>query len=148
MLTRRNYSIKEMLRWTRRYIFIFIIFSLIPVSLYSGLNWYWLHLPWLPIGLVGTALAFIISFKNNASYGRLWEARKIWGGIVNASRSFAIMVNDFITNEHAKNNYSEDELFNIKKQLIMRHVAWMTSLRHALRTPKPCELSSENKSDK
>jgi putative membrane protein len=148
MLTRRNYSIKEMLRWTRRYIFIFIIFSLIPVSLYSGLNWYWLHLPWLPIGLVGTALAFIISFKNNASYGRLWEARKIWGGIVNASRSFAIMVNDFITNEHAKNNYSEDELFNIKKQLIMRHVAWMTSLRHALRTPKPWELSSENKSDK
>ncbi|GAB5564803.1 MAG: bestrophin family ion channel [Winogradskyella sp.] len=148
MLTRRNYSVKEMLGWTRRYIFIFVILSLIPVLLYSGLKWYWLHLPWLPIGLVGTALAFIISFKNNASYGRLWEARKIWGGIVNASRSFAIMVNDFITNERAKNNYSEDELFKIRKQLIMRHVAWMTSLRHALRTPKPWELSNVNKSDR
>lgn len=148
MLTRRNYSVKEMLAWTRRYIFIFILLSLFPVLLYTGLKWYWLHLPWLPIGLVGTALAFIISFKNNASYGRLWEARKIWGGIVNASRSFAIMVNDFITNEHAKEKYSEEELFNIRKQLIMRHVAWMTSLRHALRSPKPWELSYINTSDK
>ncbi len=148
MLTRRNYSVREMLGWTRRYIFIFIILSLIPVLLYTGLKWYWLHLPWLPIGLVGTALAFIISFKNNASYGRLWEARKIWGGIVNASRSFAIMVNDFITNEHSDEKYSEDELFKIKKQLIMRHVAWMTSLRHALRAPKTWELSNVNKSDK
>ena len=39
---------------------------------------------------------FIVSFKNNASYDRLWEARKIWGGIVNSSRSWTIMVKDFI----------------------------------------------------
>ncbi|WP_250436028.1 bestrophin family protein [Hanstruepera flava] len=148
MLTRRNFSVREMLGWTRRYILIFVILSVIPVILYSVFRWYWLHLPWLPIGLVGTALAFIISFKNNASYGRLWEARKIWGGIVNASRSFAIMVNDFITNEHATKTYSDQELFRIKKQLIMRHVAWMTSLRHALRAPKTWELSHVNKSDK
>ena len=148
MYTKRNYSIRDMLSWTRRYIYIFIVLSLIPVLLYTLLKWYWLHLPWLPIGLVGTALAFIISFKNNASYGRLWEARKIWGGIVNASRSFAIMVNDFITNEHAKDTLSEDEFFKIRKQLILRHVAWMTSLRHALRAPKPWEISNFNKSDR
>ncbi len=137
-----------MLSWTRRYILIFIILSLIPVILYTGLRWYWLHLPWLPIGLVGTALAFIISFKNNASYGRLWEARKIWGGIVNASRSFAMMTNDFITNEHAKEKLPENDFFKIRKQLIMRHVAWMASLRHALRAPKPWEVSYINKSDR
>lgn len=148
MYTKRNYSIKDMLSWTRRYIYVFVIFSFIPVLLYTGLRWYWLHLPWLPIGLVGTALAFIISFKNNATYGRLWEARKIWGGIVNASRSFAIMTNDFITNERAKKQLSEAELFTIRKQLIMRHVAWMASLRHALRTPKPWEISNYNKSDR
>ncbi len=120
----------------------------IPVVLYSGLRWYWLHLPWLPIGLVGTAVAFIIGFKNNASYGRLWEARKIWGGIVNSSRSFTIMLNDFITNEHAENPLSDEEFFKIKKEMVLRHVAWMTSLRHALRTPKPWEISNINKSDK
>lgn len=148
MYTKRNYSVREMLKWTRRDILIFIILAIIPVVLYTGLRWYWLHLPWLPIGLVGTAVAFIIGFKNNASYDRLWEARKIWGGIVNTSRSFTIMVNDFITNEHTKEKLSKEELFIIKKELIMRHVAWMTSLRHALRTPKPWEISNINKSDK
>lgn len=148
MYTKRNYSVKDMLSWTRRYIYIFVILSLIPVLLYTGLRWYWLHLPWLPIGLVGTALAFIISFKNNATYGRLWEARKIWGGIVNASRSFAMMTNDFITNERASKKLSEEELFKIRKQLILRHVGWMASLRHALRTPKPWEISNYNKSDR
>ncbi len=136
-----------MLSWTRRYIFFFLLVSLIPVILYDILGWKWLHLPWLPISLVGTALAFIIGFKNNASYGRLWEARIIYGGIVNASRLLATMVNDFITNEHVKNKLSEDEFYEIKKNIIHRHIAWMTSLRHSLRTKKPWETSVTNKSD-
>lgn len=126
---------------------MFIIIGIIPVFMYKGLGFYWLHLPWLPIGVVGTAVAFIVSFKNNASYDRLWEARKIYGGMVNASRSFALMINDFITNEHAKEPLSEEELFKIRKQMIMRHVAWMTSLRHALRQHKPWEFSKLDKSD-
>ncbi len=137
-----------MLRWTRRYIYFFILLSVIPVILYEIVGWKWLHLPWLPIGLVGTALAFINGFKNNASYGRLWEARKIYGGIVNASRLLATMVNDFITNEHAKRERTDEEFFRIKKVIIMRHVAWMTSLRHALRSKKQWETTSSNKSDK
>ena len=136
-----------MMKWTRRDIYIFIIIGAIPVFLYKGLGLYWLHLPWLPIGVVGTAVAFIVSFKNNASYDRLWEARKIYGGIVNASRSFTLMVNDFISNTHAKNPLSDKELFDIRKTMVMRHVAWMTSLRHALRQHKPWEVSKVHKSD-
>lgn len=147
MYTKKNYSLRVMLSWTRRYIIIFMLTSLIPVLLYDLLGWNWLHLPWLPIGLVGTALAFIIGFKNNASYGRLWEARKIWGGIVNASRSFTLMVNDFITNEFATEEKTEQEFFTIRKTLIMRHVAWMSSLRHALRAKKPWESTVSNRSD-
>lgn len=148
MYTRKIYPIKIVLRWTRRYIFLFILISTIPVVFYELLDWKWLHLPWLPIGLVGTALAFINGFKNNASYDRLWEARKIYGGIVNASRLLATMVNDFITNEHAHKERSDEEFFQIKKTIIMRHIAWLTSLRHALRVKKPWETSFSNKSDK
>ncbi len=147
MYTKKNYTIKRMLSWTRRYIFMFILLSTIPVVLYEVLDWKWLHLPWLPIGLVGTALAFIIGFKNNASYGRLWEARKIYGGIVNASRLLASMVNDFITNEYSLKDRTDAEFFEIKKSMIMRHVAWMTALRHALRLKKPWETTTNNKSD-
>jgi len=148
MYTKNIYPIKTVLRWTRRYIYFFILLSVIPVILYEVLDWKWLHLPWLPIGLVGTALAFINGFKNNASYGRLWEARKIYGGIVNASRLLATMVNDFITNEFTDHRKSDTELFTIRKTIIMRHVAWMTSLRHALRQKKSWETTASNKSDK
>ncbi len=147
MYAKRNYSIKIMLLWTRRNIYKFIIIATFPTVLYAVFDWKFLNLPWLPIALVGSALAFIVSFKNNASYGRLWEARKVWGGIVNTSRSFTIMVNDYITNEHAKNELTETEFFKVRKELILRHVAWMTSLRHALRVPKPWEMSNVNASD-
>jgi putative membrane protein len=100
----------------------------------------WLHVPWLPLGVLGTAVAFIVSFKNNASYDRLWEARKIWGGIVNASRSWTIMVKDFVTNAHVKNPLSDTELQDIHKELVHRHVAWLTALRYQLRADKPWEM--------
>jgi putative membrane protein len=43
---------------------------------------------------MGTAVAFIVGFKNNASYSRLWEARQIYGSIINDSRSFGYIVRD------------------------------------------------------
>lgn len=74
--------------------------------------------------------------KENADVGCLWEARKIWSGIVNSSRSFAMMANDFITNEYAKEKFAEEQFFKIRKQLIMRHVAWMTALCYSFRVKK------------
>ncbi len=147
MYIKRKFPLLGMLKWTRRDIYKFILIGAVPVFLYKGLGLYWLHLPWLPIGVVGTAVAFIVSFKNNASYDRLWEARKIYGGIVNGSRSFTLMVNDFISNRHAESPLTEKELFAIRKEMVMRHVAWMTSLRHALRQHKPWEVSRLDKSD-
>ncbi len=135
----RSYSLKEVLLWTRRYIYIFIAISSIPVLIYELAGHIWIAIPWLPIALIGTAVAFLVSFKNNASYDRMWEARKIWGAIVNSSRSWTIMVKDFITNEFASDPATEEELNTIKKRLVLRHVAWLTALRHQLRQHKPWE---------
>ena len=147
MYTKANYSFKDMLMWTRRDIYRFLFIAIVPVMLYSVFDFKFLHLPWLPIALVGTAVAFVVSFKNNASYGRLWEARKVWGGIVNGSRSWGIMVNDFITNEHAQTKLSEEELAAIKKKMVKRHIAWMTAHRYALRETKSWEVFLNNKSN-
>ena len=142
------YSLKIVLLWTRKYIYFFFLLSIVPVFLYDVVGLKWLYLPWLPIGLIGTSLAFITGFKNNASYERLWEARKIYGGIVNTSRLLATMVNDFVTNEFTQLERSDAEIFNIKKTIIMRHIAWMTSLRHTLRIKKPWETTVSSKSSK
>ncbi len=140
MYTRRIFPIRGVLRWTRRYIFIFLIVATIPVIMFDVLRMKWLHVPWLPMSVLGIAVAFIIGFKNNASYDRLWEARKIWGGIVNASRSWTIMVKDFITNKHALNPLPEAQLRSIHRELVHRHVAWLTALRYQLRQDKPWEM--------
>ena len=52
----------------------------------------WLALPALPVTVLGTAVSFYLGFKGNAAYDRLWEARKIWGGIVNSSRTWGVFV--------------------------------------------------------
>lgn len=95
--------------------------------------------PWLPIALIGTAVAFMIGFKNNATYDRMWEARKIWGAIINASRSWGIMVMDFITDLHNENDIDQAELSAIHQRLIYRHIGWLTALRHQLRQPRAWE---------
>ncbi len=147
MYTRRVFPVRGMLTWTKRYIIFFLLISFIPVFLFDILEWKWLHLPWLPIGLLGTAVAFIAGFKNNASYDRVWEARKIWGGIVNSSRSWTIMVKDFITNIHTDSPVSDDELKSIHRELVHRHVAWLTALRYQLRQVKPWEAHLRERSE-
>jgi len=133
--------------WTWRYILLFTLVAAAPVVFYVVLGWTWLSVPWLPIALVGTAVAFLISFKNNVSYDRLWEARKIYGGIINSSRAWAVMIRDFITNEFAEKNYSAEELRAIHQRMIYRHLGWLTALRHQLRTPRAWESTHTVRAD-
>lgn len=129
----RRYSLKEFLYWTRRDIYVLIVFAAIPTILFQLLQWKWLALPWVPIALVGTAAAFIVGFRNTQTYNRLWEARQIWGAIVNTSRSWGIMAKDFVGN-------NEDEGYaKVHRQLIYRHIAWLSALRFQLRESRTWE---------
>jgi putative membrane protein len=42
-----------------------------------------------PFTLFGIALAVFLGFRNNASYDRFWEGRKLWGALLNDTRSLA-----------------------------------------------------------
>ena len=42
-----------------------------------------------PFTLVGLALSIFLGFRNNACYDRWWEARRLWGGLINTTRSLA-----------------------------------------------------------
>lgn len=134
-----NYKFLEVLMWTRRDLYALFLISSVPTSAYILLDWKWLSIPWLPIALLGTAVAFVVGFKNNASYERVWEARKIWGGIVNCSRTWGIQVKDFVSNNYAKTKKSEQELNTAQMNIINRHIAWLTALRFQLREPRSWE---------
>lgn len=100
-------------------------------------------IPWLPISVIGTAVAFYVGFKNNQSYDRLWEARKIWGGIVNDSRTWGMFVDGYVSNLFANTPISENELKAIKKRLIHRHIGWLYAHRSQLLIPTPWEHISQ-----
>lgn len=148
MLTKKRYSVKDMLLWTRREILLYLIFMLVVTTLYDVFDLTFLHVPWTPVALIGTAVAFIIGFQNSAAYGRIWEARKIWGGIVNSSRTWAMMVTDMVTNEHAAKPISNEQLTELKRILIFRHIAWITTLRHAMRQTKSWEVFDEHRTNR
>ena len=135
----RRFTLREVLYWTRRDIVWFLLLAIVPTVLYEVVGWKWLTLPWVPIALIGTAVAFLTGFRNNACYDRLWEARQIYGAIVNSSRSWGIMVRDFITARHASAPLADGELQRIHTRLIHRHIAWMHALRFQLRQPRVWE---------
>ena len=71
------------------------------------------------------------------------------GGIVNSSRTFGIMINDFVNDEDTKIKLGEDELGDIRRTLIYRHIAWLTAHRYSLRQNiKPWEAFLKKKSNK
>jgi len=141
MYTKRIFSPVTLFLWTRYDLLAFLLIASVPVVLHSVFDQRWIHIPWLPIALVGTSVAFILGFQNNAAYGRVWEARKIWGGIVNSSRALGFMVNDFVTNEFTDKPAIDEELRAIRRRMVMRHIAWLTALRHAMRAKKPWETN-------
>ncbi len=147
MYTRKVFPLKEMALWTRYETFLFFIIAIIEVILFLVSD-HLVQFPFTPVALIGTAVAFILGFQSNSAYGRIWEARQIWGSIVNSSRTFGMMVQDFINNEHAKNPLSEDELYQEKKTVIHRHIAWLTALRYAMRQPRVWEYVMNEKTNK
>ncbi len=91
-----------------------------------------LALPFLPVGTIGTAVAFYIGFKNNQAYDRLWEARRLWGGITNTSRNMAVMAISLLPDKA------------LAKDFLYRHLAYINILRLQLRRTIPWATSREN----
>jgi len=63
--------------------------SVVVVALKGKLFHYKIPLSPAPFTLFGIALALFLGFRNNASYERFWEARKLWGALLNDTRSLA-----------------------------------------------------------
>jgi ion channel-forming bestrophin family protein len=84
----------------------------------------------VPIGLIGTAVAFYVGFKNNSSYERLWEARRIWGSIVNASRTWGAFTLAYIKEDPTGDGPLRKQS---QTELIHRHIAYVNALRIQLR---------------
>ncbi|MEM5405043.1 bestrophin family protein [Paraburkholderia unamae] len=127
----KSYKLSEFLFWTRRQIYALAIWGTLPVILFRFFSMTWLSVPLTIVVLLGTATSFIVGFKNVQTYNRAMDAQDIWSGIVSASRRWGQLARDFPNDE------------SISRQLIDRHLAWLTALRYALRRPRIWESMSQ-----
>ncbi len=100
-------------------------------------DWMGLDLPVVPVTIVGGALAIFLGFRNNSAYDRWWEARKIWGGIVNTSRTLSSFVMTFPSEKHGSASFSEIQTW--RKSIIYRQICWLYTLKSHLRKQAPWE---------
>lgn len=122
MYVKRNLGLLPVLRGTWKELAFFIIWSSLVFFLYYNLEWTFISLAIEPLSIIGIAVSFYLGFKNSQSYDRFWEARKLWGAIVNYSRTWGMQVLSFVKDA------PEDQ-----RILIYRHLAWINALRVQLR---------------
>jgi|TARA_B110000879_G_C10917784_1_gene410869 putative membrane protein len=115
MLTKNRYSTKEMLRWTPKETIGYVPLMILITALIDFFDITFLHVPWTPVAIILAAIGFIIRFQNSAAYGRVSEVRKIWCGVVNNSKTFAMKFMNMVTKEYAEEVIAEDELHECKR---------------------------------
>ncbi|ROH98027.1 bestrophin family protein [Chryseobacterium daecheongense] len=141
MITTKYVNYRQVLNLSGVHLIWISIWCTLIATLFYFFNWQWMIIPWVPVALIGTAEAFLVGFKNNQAYDRLWEARKIWGGIVNSSRAFASMVSAFNTENEEVGTF---DLEDRKKRIVYRHIAWLYAFREQLLVPTEWEhISAE-----
>lgn len=109
-----------------------LLISLAAVLLYEVAGFKFVAIPFVPVATIGTAVAFYIGFKNNQAYDRLWEARRLWGGITNTSRNLATMMIALV----------QDKAY--VKDFLYRHIGYINILRLQLRRTIPWASSKGN----
>ena len=132
MFVKKNFGLRGVMLFTGHHFFwlIPLMAGISFIEFFTDIGF--LRIPWQPIAVVGTAVAFYLGFKNNQSYDRVWEARKVWGAIVNSSRAWGSYVSGFVTEQFANEDVPEKEIQAIHKTLVYRHIAWLYALRHQL----------------
>lgn len=91
----------------------------------------------LPFTLVSVAIGIFLGFRNNASYDRFWEGRKLWGELVNAARTWARQVAVLVDGEAAAVPTAR------QRELVLGAVAFTHLLRVHLRDePSTAEASA------
>jgi len=115
--------------WSR----VVVVSALALVATWGYHRYPWLNLKITPFTLIGVPLGIFLGFRNNASYDRFWEGRKLWGALVNTTRSFARQLTTFLSAPEGASAEAEAEVEEEGRALVRIVVAYVHAFRHHLR---------------
>jgi len=125
MIVTPRISLRKLLAFTWPRLLVLLIFTALacvamdqlPRELLTALSY--------AAGFLGTAVAFLIGFRNNSAYGRWWEAHRVWSKLKYDSRSFALMLQSLV--DHDRDSGAR------LQQMIHRQIAFAWRLNRFLR---------------
>src|SRR5690606_8737693 len=127
MHTGKSYRFGEFVFWTRRSIYVLLLVNAIPVLLYQVDGLKWLVVPWGVVRLLGLTVAWRVGLRSLKAYNRMRATEDVWSSIVSRSRAWGLLCRDLVADRDAV------------RQLLYRHLAWLTALRYEMRTAKAWE---------
>jgi len=130
MIVPQSPQLRRMLQYVGRPLLFLIAYDIAIVFAYQVMHWHWMSFPNIPLALLGSAIGVIMGFRNNSAYDRWWEARKLWGTIVNNSRSWARQILQIEA-------VADDDLLKFQRKMIYLHIAFVHALRQHLRRLSP-----------
>lgn len=129
-------QIRRLLEYVGMPLLLLFLWDAAIVLLYKVAHWDWLGLPHIPLALFGSSIGLIVAFRNNSSYGRWWEARTLWGGIVNNSRAWARQVLSSVAPLKAAD---AEQIRAWQVRMVYLQIAWVHALRQQLRGLSPID---------
>src|SRR5271170_8067225 len=134
MIVPRGRQLVPMLQYVGKPLLLLLLYDLAIVAVYKLTPWGWVALPHIPLSLFGSAIGIIVAFRNQSAYGRWWEARILWGSIVNNSRSWARQVT---TGMLSLKGDDAAELKEMQRRMVHLQIAYVHALRQHLRGVEP-----------
>jgi putative membrane protein len=139
MILRKIFNPIAVVRYMRWELFVSTALSIAVYFLYHNQHLEKVSLPFSIAAILGSALAIFLAFRNNNAYNRWWEARTIWGSIINNSRIFARQIIANADSALSNGKVSAEQIADYKKEMVYRQIAFAHALRLHLRGQKAVE---------
>jgi len=128
MLLKKNIPAKYIFGKIKAELIVVTLYAVAISAVYEAFNLSKLSIPLSVPMIMGTVISLLLAFRSNQAYDRWWEARTVWGAIVNDSRTLARQIKTL-----SKEAYQGEEHFFFKQKFIKRQIAWCFSLNRSLR---------------
>lgn len=125
MYVRGGIAPGHVLRDTWRLVVVAALWALAIIALHEHAGLRTITVPMAPVTTIGIVVSLYLGFKTTSAYQRWWEARQVWGGIINESRMLAVYALTFIS--------PQDGGEAAQRRIIHRQIAWTNALAYVLR---------------
>jgi putative membrane protein len=132
MLLKKNIPVTYILGKIRKELLLVTIYSVLIALMYNYFHFTRISIPIAIPTILGTVISLLLAFKSNQAYDRWWEARTLWGGILNDSRTLTRQLLTFVDDE-----YGSEDKRAFCERMAKRQIAWCYSLSRHLRTQDP-----------